>query len=163
MFFESSLPVSLSAKVPLVEGNFSDALSVTSASTAYSYWGFGEGFRPGDGTDWSGAPGVQPHPGLTENLRIFNPSNVDIIVEITMNFDFPTGSETFRRTIPARRMTEFNVDQFVTGGRRTSNQSYGMFVKAPTPVVAEMSHYDRLFPGAFATLGTPLGVTRAIT
>ncbi len=51
----------------------------------------------------------------------------------------------------------------MTGDRRASNQSYGIFIKAPVPVVAEMNHYDRLFPGAFATLGTPLGVTSSIT
>ena len=35
-----------------------------------------------------------------------------------MNFDDQPGTETFRRTIPARRMQEFNVDQFVTGNRQ---------------------------------------------
>lgn len=164
VYYESSQAVSISSTVPLVEGVFSDALSVTSATRAYSYWGFGEGFRPGDSVDWNGGvPGIQAHPGLTENIRIYNPTSSDIIVEITMNFDNQPGTETFRRTIPARRMQEFNVDQFVTGDRRATNQSYGIFIKAPVPVVAEMNHYDRLFPGAFATLGTPLGVTSSIT
>jgi hypothetical protein len=59
-------------------------------------------------------------------------------------------------------VAEFNIDEFITGNRRQQNQSYGIFVKASTPIVAEMNRYDLLFPGGFATLGTPLGRTGAI-
>jgi hypothetical protein len=99
----------------------------------------------------------QPHPGLTEALRIYNPNDTETVVEITLNFAGPSGQSVQRRTIPARRMAEFNVEDFIPVNRLADNQAFGIFVKAPQPIVASMNHYDRLFPGAFATLGTPLG------
>jgi hypothetical protein len=109
---------------------------------------------------------------VVESLRLYNPSETDITVEITIGYDGVPGSETFRRTLPARRVTDFNMDQFVTGTRRATAQWYGTRVKAPIPIVAYMSHYDRAFLGlvpdptvgaAFGTLGTPLGRTTAVS
>ncbi len=164
VFYESNVPVSIGATVPVTQGGVNDAFSVTSSTKAYTFWGFGEGFRPGDEVDWNpNVGGRQAHPGLSENLRIYNPSSNDVTVEITISFDLEPGTETFRRTISGRRVAEFNIHEFITGNRRLTNQSYGMFVKSATPIVAEMNHYDLLFPGGFATLGTPLGRTSLIT
>lgn len=164
VFYESNVPVSLGATVPVTQNGVNDAFSVTSSTKAYTFWGFGEGFRPGDNVDWNpNVAGVQAHPGLSENLRIYNPSSLDVTVEITLSFDLEPGTETFRRTISGRRVAEFNIHECITGNRRLTNQSYGLFVKSATPVVAEMNHYDLLFPGGFATLGTPLGRTSLIT
>jgi subtilisin family serine protease/subtilisin-like proprotein convertase family protein len=164
VFFESNTAVSVSATTPIFEDAtsvrpaFSDALSVIGSSQAYTSWGFGEGFRPGNNSRWT-VNGVanQPHPGLTEALRIYNPNETDTVVEITLNFAGPSGQSVQRRTIPARRMAEFNIEDFIPVNRLADNQAFGIFVKAPNPIVASMNHYDRLFPGAFATLGTPLG------
>jgi subtilisin family serine protease/subtilisin-like proprotein convertase family protein len=163
VFFESNTPVTIGSTVPVSQQGVTDAFAVSSSATAFTYWGFGEGFRPGDDVDWNpNVAGVQRHPGLSENIRIYNPSSNDVTIEITFNFDLQPGTETFRRTIGGRRVAEFNIDEFITGNRRQQNQSYGIFVKAATPIVAEMNRYDLLFPGGFATLGTPLGRTAAI-
>jgi len=158
VFYESNTPVTIGSTAPVTQQGVTDAFSVSASNTAYTYWGFGEGFRPGDDVDWNpNVAGVQRHPGLSENIRIYNPSSNDVTIEITFNFDLQPGTETFRRTIGGRRVAEFNIDEFITGNRRQQNQSYGIFVKAATPIVAEMNRYDLLFPGGFATLGTPLG------
>ena len=80
------------------------------------------------------------------------------MVEITIAYDGQPGSETFRRTLPARRMTEFDMDQFITGNRRLTSAWFATTVKAASPIVAYMGHFDRSFPGGFGTLGTPLGI-----
>jgi subtilisin family serine protease/subtilisin-like proprotein convertase family protein len=166
--YSSATPVSVNLNSPVSASgsNFSDAFSVTDSSKAYTYWGFGEGFRPGDNVDFNGSlPGVQRHPGLTETLRLYNPQATPVVVEITFNFDAVggAGSETYRRTLPARLVTELNIDQFIQGNRRATNQSFGIFIKAPQPIVASMNHIDLLFPGGFATLGTPLGIVSQLT
>jgi len=150
VLYESNVPVSLTVDQPA----YADAVASGTSDQAYSYWGFGEGFRPGD---------TENHPGVTDYLRLYNPSNADVTVEIRIVYDGLPGSETFRRTLSARRVTELNVDQFITGGRRLTAQFYGITVKAPTPIVAYMGHFDRLFPGAFGTIGTPLGLRAAVT
>lgn len=150
VFYESNVPVSLSVGQPA----YDDAVSSGTSDQGYSYWGFGEGFRPGD---------TENHPGVTDYLRLYNPASTDVTVEIRIVYDGIPGSETFRRTLPARRVTEYNLDQFITGARRATSQYFGTTVKAPTPIVAYMGHYDRLFPGAFGTIGTPLGLKASIT
>lgn len=150
--------VTYSSTQPVTVGTFSDAfndgVASTFADTAYTVWGFGEGFRPGDNDN---------HPGVVESLRIYNPDTALTTVEITITYDGVPGGETFRRSIDAKRVAEFNIDQFVTGSRRAGSAWYSITVKAPTPVVAYMSHYDRVFPGGFGTLGTPLGISAAVS
>ncbi|HLP83353.1 MAG TPA: proprotein convertase P-domain-containing protein, partial [Phycisphaerales bacterium] len=165
--YSATVPVSVNMNAPVSQSgtSFSDALSVTDASKAYTYWGFGEGFRPGDNADFNASlPGIQRHPGLTESLRLYNPQATPVTIEITLNFDAVggAGSETFRRTLPARLVSDFNLDQFIQGNRRQTNQSFGIFIKAPQPIVASMNHIDLLFPGGFATLGTPLGIVASV-
>ncbi len=150
VFYESNVPVALSVDQPA----FGDAVASGTSDQGYSYWGFGEGFRPGDNEN---------HPGVTDYLRLYNPSSTEVTVEIRIVYDGIPGSETFRRTLAARRVSEFNLDQFITGARRATAQYFGTTVKAPTPIVAYMGHYDRLFPGAFGTIGTPLGLKASIT
>jgi len=145
LFYESNVPVSLTVD----HSAYNDSVASGTSDQAYSYWGFGEGFRPGD---------TENHPGVTDYLRLYNPSNTEVTVEIRIVYDGIPGSETFRRTLAARRVTEFNVDQFITGSRRATSQYYGTTVKSPAPIVAYMGHFDRLFPGAFGTIGTPLGL-----
>ena len=148
--------------VNVLTRGFGDSQTSATTATAFTVWGFAEGFRPGDGDN---------HPGVTDLLRLYNPSDFDVTVEITIGYDGVPGTETFRRTLPARRVTEFNMDQFITGDRRLSPQWFGTRIKAPTPIVAYMSHYDKAFVGlvpddtpgaAFGTLGTPLGRTGSV-
>jgi hypothetical protein len=117
-------------------------------------WSFGEGFRPRDGGS---------HPGVTEYLRLYNPQLEDTTVEITISYAGNPGSETFRRVLPARRVTEFNIDQFITGDRRTVTSYFTTTVKGASPIVAYFGHYDRFFPGAFGMLGTPMGISTPIS
>jgi hypothetical protein len=134
------------------------------STQAYTSWGFGEGFRPGNNSRWTvNGQANQAHPGLTEALRLYNPNATDVVVEITLNFAGPSGQSVQRRTIPARRVAEFNIEEFIPSNRLADNQAFGIFVKAPQPIVASMNHYDRLFPGAFATLGVPLGRTAQVS
>lgn len=146
VLFSSSVPVTVES-LSLV---FNQALASTASSQAYTLWGFGEGFRAGDGV---------PHPGVTEYLRLFNPTDVETTIEIRLGYDNNLGSEVFRRSLAPRQVLEIDVHTLVTGPRRAVNAWYGISVKAPTPIVAYFAHYDSAFPGAFATLGTPFGAT----
>lgn len=133
---------------------FGQQLASYSASTAYSYWGFAEGFRPGDGTG---------HPGVVEHLRLYNPTNADVTIEIGISYNSNPTTETFRRVLPAHRVTELDIDQFITGSRRASTQYYSTTVKSASPIVASFFHFDRAFPGGFSTLGTSFGVSAPVT
>lgn len=162
VYYESTQPVILNATSPVKgQPNLSDAFSQASTNNAYTFWGFGEGYRPADGrTFGDGTPAP-----LYENLRLYNPNNQDVTIEIKIVYDREgtSDTETFRRVLPARRLSEFNIDDFITGSRRQSNQAFGLFVKAPLPIVAGMNHYDSVFPGAFSTLGTPLGRIQTVS
>ncbi|CAG1009129.1 Thermophilic serine proteinase [Phycisphaerales bacterium] len=150
ILYNSNTPVTV-----LVRSNaFGQQLASAAATTAYTLWSFGEGFRPGDNNN---------HPGVVEHLRLFNPNSTETTIEITVAYDGLPGSETFRRTIPARAVVELDMDQFITGIRRLSNNWYATSIKAPQPIVAYMTHYDRAFPGGFGTIGTPLGRSQPIT
>lgn len=127
---------------------FSNGLANTLSDRAFSYWGFGEGFRPGNNVT-----------NVTEYLRLFNPNPTDVLVEITLRYDNGLGQETFRQTIPARRVTEINLHDLVTGSRRFIDVFYGTSIKSQLPIIAYMGHDDPFFPGAFGTLGTPLGIS----
>ena len=157
VFFESNTAVSVNSLSTV----FNDSVAGNTADRAFTLWGFGEGFRPSD---------TSTHPGVTEYLRLYNPASIDTVIEITISYDqLAPGSaglpatETFRRTLPARRISNFDVDQFITGQRRNTNAFFGITIKAPTPIVSYMGHFDRAFPGAFGSLGTPLGSSAAIT
>ncbi|MBX3384433.1 MAG: S8 family serine peptidase [Phycisphaeraceae bacterium] len=149
--YESTQPVSLSSS----SSAFNDGFSTATADRGFTVWGFGEGFRPGDVDTF--------HPGVVEYLRLYNPSTSSTVVEITISYDGVSGSESFRRTLPAARISQFNIDDFITGTRRTNSSWFSITVKAPSPIVAYMGHYDRSFPGGFGTLGTPLGQSSPIT
>jgi hypothetical protein len=155
VFFESAQPVVVNSRIA-ANGDFpGQSLSSASSTDAFSWWGFGEGFRPGDQNTG--------HPGVKEYLRLYNPNSTDTVVEITIAYDGIPGAESFRRVLPARRVSEFDLDQFITGNRRVTDAFFSTTIKAPQPIVAYMAHYDRVFPGGFGTLGTPLGLTNSIT
>lgn len=146
VFYESDQPVSLTMPTAV----FGDAFAADFTSQAFTLWGFGEGFRPKkDGK-------------VEEYLRLFNPTDADVLVEITMHFDGDGGTETFRRTLPARRVQEFDIHDFVTGDRRNAPSFYGLTIKAADPIIAYMGHFDSFFPGGFGTLGVPLGTSTLI-
>ncbi|MFG0325924.1 MAG: S8 family serine peptidase [Phycisphaerales bacterium JB037] len=145
--FESDLPVALT----LPTAAFGDEFAASFSDRAYSLWSFGEGFRPKNGTS------------VQEYLRLYNPSDSDILAEITLQFDGGLGQETFRRVLPARRVQEFDIFDFVTGDRRNQRVFYSITVKASAPIVAYMGHFDSFFPGGFGTLGTPLGTPIQLT
>ena len=153
--YSSTLPVALSLPTLIFEDGASSAFS----QEAYTLWAFGAGFRPMDGT----------RQVVTEYLRIFNPSDTDVVIEITVRFDgnfkgtdVPLGQETFRKIVPARRVAEFDIHEFVTGDRRIQDTFYGVTVKGASPIVAYLGRYDSFFPGAFGTLGVPVGTTSSI-
>lgn len=147
VLYESNVAVSMS----LPTQAFNDGLATSFSSTAFTYWGFGEGYRPA-------ADGI-----VSEYLRLFNPTTEDVVVEISLQFGGSSpGVETFRRVVSPRRVAEFNVHDFVLGDRRNAPQYYGITVKAASPIVAYMGRYDRFFPGGFGTLGTPLGTSQPV-
>jgi subtilisin-like proprotein convertase family protein len=157
--YTSDVPVSVAS----YSRAFGDLESSAVTDQAFSLWGFGEGYRPGDNDN---------HPGVVEKLRLYNPSDTDTTIEITIGYDGLPGSETFRRVLPAHRVTELDMDQFITGSRRLSQQWYGTTIKASSPIVAYQDHYDKSFNGtvpdatpgaAFGTLGTPLGIRSTVT
>lgn len=124
------------------------------ADSAYSLWAFGEGFRPAD--PFSGT--------VREYLRLFNPNETEIVAEVQIRFDGfiegttePLGQETFRFTIPARRVIEVDVHELVTGARRLQNVFYGLTVRSPDGLIAYMGRFDSFFEGGFGLLGTPFG------
>lgn len=148
IFYESNTPVTVISR----SNAFGQQLASAAATKAFTVWGFGEGFRPGDSVN---------HPGVEEYLRLFNPTDTDLTIEITISYAAKTGvpasSETFRRVLAARRVTELGLDQFITGTRRETTNYFSTSIKSPQPIVAYMAHYDRAFPGGFGSLGTPLG------
>ena len=144
--YSSNVPVALDLPTAV----FGDEFSSSFTGRAYTLWGFGEGFRP------------RNESMVTEYLRLFNPSTEDTVVEITLHFDGGFASETFRRTLPAQRVQEFNLFDFVTGDRRNQKVFFGTVVKSATPIVAAMGHFDAFFPGGFGALGTPLGTATNI-
>ncbi len=146
--YESPQPVTITS----ASNAFSDQLFSSIADRAYSYWGFGDGFRAA-GTTRTDA----------EYLRVYNPSLTEVTIEITIQYSGNTPStEVFRRTIAARRVAEFSVDDFITGARRNVNSTYGLTVKSPAPVVAYYAHAAVTSAGAYGTLGTPLGLTASL-
>lgn len=147
VLYTSDVPVSVSEQ----SGAFGEGLGTTLSDRGFTLWGFGEGFRPsGDGSS------------VTETLQLFNPNSTDVLVEITIRFDNNLGQETFRQVVPARKSTVTNIHNFVTGNRVNVLAYYGLTVKAADPIVASMIHFDSFFPGAFTTLGTPLGISAPI-
>lgn len=157
--YSSNVAVSMSVATSVRQGSVTDAFGVTSASQAATWWGFGEGIRPGDNSG---------HPGLSENLRIYNTSSTPTTLEIRVIFDPNSpgggGTQVLRRTIAGRGLQQFSINDLVAeiGNRRLSTQFFGLVVQSPVPVVAAMSHFDLTFPGGFATLGTPLGRIGAV-
>ncbi len=146
VLYDSTAPVTITLRAL----EYGEGGATAFSDRAYTYWGFGEGFRnPVDGV-------------VTERLKIFNPGDSDTLVEITIRFDNNLGTETFRATVPARQSVDLNIHDFVTGSRRDVLAFYGLTVKSATPIVASMDHYDAFFPGAFATIGTPLGLSEEI-
>ncbi|MGD9790626.1 MAG: sensory rhodopsin transducer [Phycisphaerales bacterium] len=130
---------------------FSNTVLGSTADRAYTYWTFGDGFRPGGNVRL-----------VNEYLRVFNPSNADVTIEITINYAGTPGSEVFRRTVNSRRVAEFNVDDFITGTRRNADAFYGITIKASKPIVASYGRADLVTGNAFSTLGTPLGISGAV-
>ncbi|GJQ28665.1 MAG: hypothetical protein HBSAPP03_05490 [Phycisphaerae bacterium] len=148
IFYESNTPVTVIAR----SNAFGQQLASVASTRAYTVWSFGEGFRPGDTVN---------HPGVESHLRLFNPTDTALTIEITISYAAKTGvpasSETFRRVLPARRVAELELDQFITGDRRATTNWFSTTIKSPQPIVAYMTHFDRAFPGGFGTIGTPLG------
>ncbi|MFO0836270.1 MAG: S8 family serine peptidase [Phycisphaerales bacterium] len=140
--YEASGPITVSRSALA----FGEGLGTMLSDKAYSLWGFGEGFRPASG----GA--------VTESLKLYNPTPTAVLCEVTLFYDNGLGFETFRMTLPSRQTMDVNVHDLVTGSRRLVDAFYGITVKSSSPIVASMTHSDGFFPGAFQTLGTPLGI-----
>jgi hypothetical protein len=140
--YTSDVPVSV-ATPTLAAG---EAEGAAFSGSAWSYWGFAEGFRP------AGETGQ-----VTEYLRLYNADASDAVVEIKVNYADGT-SEIFRRTARAGRVTQIDVHTLITGDRRLSDQFYGLTVKSSSPIVAYLGRTDEFLSGAFGSMGTPLGV-----
>ncbi len=146
----NALPVALAMPADVL----GDLNASPFADSAYTLWAFGEGFRPAD--PFSGT--------VREYLRLFNPNETELVAEVQIRFDGvlegteePLGQETFRFTIPARRVLEVDVHELVTGARRLQNVFYGLTVRSPDGIVAYMGRFDSFFEGGFGLLGTPFG------
>lgn len=140
--YEASGPITVSRSALA----FGEGLGTMLSDKAFSLWGFGEGFRPAVGS------------AVTESLKLYNPTSSSVLSEVTLFYDNGLGSETFRFTLPSRQVVDINVHDLVTGSRRLVDAFYGITVKSSSPIVASMTHSDAFFPGAFQTLGTPLGI-----
>ncbi|MCA9299422.1 MAG: hypothetical protein KDA28_10160, partial [Phycisphaerales bacterium] len=145
--YDSDMPVALS----LPTNAFGEAIGSSFSDVSYTQWLFGEGFRPP----------TELADSVDEYIRVYNPNASDVVIEITIRYDNNGGLEVFRRAVSAREVAEFDVHTFITGSHRDEYSYYGITVKAASPIVAYMGHYDAFFPGAFGTLGTPLGNARA--
>jgi subtilisin-like proprotein convertase family protein len=148
MQYSSTAPVS----VALIASAFGDQLISGVTDRAYTYWGFGEGFKPRDG-----------NPLVTESLSLYNPNATDTIAEIILRYDANLGTESLRVVVPARTAFSLDIHDLVTGSRRLTEVWYGISVKSAAPIVASFTHADAFFPGAFSTLGTPIGQGVLIT
>lgn len=140
--YEASGPITVSRSALA----FGEGLGTMLSDKAFSLWGFGEGFRPAAGS------------AVTESLKLYNPTASTVLSEVTLFYDNGLGTETFRFTLPSRQTVDINVHDLVTGSRRLVDAFYGITVKSSSPIVASMTHSDAFFPGAFQTLGTPLGI-----
>jgi subtilisin-like proprotein convertase family protein len=145
--YESNVPVSLS----LATFAFDEGEGSAFAQRANSLWAYGDGFRPAGNTGQ-----------VTEYLKIYNPADDDVLIEIELRFN-DGASELFRRVASSRRVTEFNVHDFVQGERTQTRQFYGITVKSATPVVAYIGRSDNFFGGAFGSLMAPLGLNGSIS
>jgi len=147
VLFESSLaPVSLS----LPANGFNEHQTSAFSGSAHTLWTFADGFRPAQNPDQ-----------VTEFLRVFNPQNVDTLIEVTLQFT-DGSSETTRQTIVGRRVAEFDVHSFIPEQLLNSPQFYGIVVKAAQPVVTYIGRNDAFFSGSFGTLLTPMGSTQPV-
>lgn len=140
--YDSTVPVTVSLPNVTSVG----ASGTTLTSTASTQWLFGDGFRPGSGN------------AVQEYLRVYNPSQSDQTVEISLNYNDGT-SEVFRRTVLARATSSYNVFDFITQSHRTASAFYGVRVVSAVPIIAFLGHYDGFLGGGFGSLGTPLGST----
>jgi subtilisin family serine protease/subtilisin-like proprotein convertase family protein len=124
---------------------------------AASQWLFGDGFRP-----------VSAAGRTEEYLRLFNPTQRALPVQIEILYNNGE-SETFRRVLDARNVSELTVGDFITGTRRTVGTTpgvgsfYGIKVTSPVPILAFYGRFDQFFAGGFGTVGTPLGSVSAPT
>ncbi|MBC7835204.1 MAG: S8 family serine peptidase [Phycisphaerales bacterium] len=150
--YEATLPVSVTYASYGESGGSGSRFS----DQAYSLWMFSDGFRPGSGNL------------VTEYLRLFNPTDTDMVVEISLSFaPNPAfgdvgGTETFHRTLAPRAAVDLNIHDFVTGERAFRDTFYSIRVKAPHPIVAFMGHIDENLGSGFGTLGTALGNTAGV-
>ncbi len=144
--FESATPVAIS----LLTQARGDEFAAAYGAAAHTFWGFGEGFRPGQQQ--------QNNNPVFEFLRLFNPTDQTATVEIALVYTDGT-SDVFRRSIEGNRVREFNItDELVLPERGAGRLFFSITVKSSVPIVAYMSHFDSFFPGGFGTLGTPLGL-----
>ena len=145
--YESNVAVSVDSS----SDAFGDSESSAFSTLAWSYWGFAEGFRPAG----------EFNTVVTEELKIYNPSEEDQLIEVKVRYS-DGQTETVRQLVNAGLITSFNVHDFIQGARRQSNQFYSMTVKGAQPIVAFFDHSDDFFPGAFGLLGTPLGISSPV-
>lgn len=142
VIYDSTVPVTVS--LPNVTSLGSSGTTLT--STASTQWLFGDGFRPSAGN------------AVQEYLRVYNPSQNNQTVEISLNYNDGT-SEVFRRTVLGRATAGYDLYDFITSSHRSANAFYGVRVVAAVPIIAFVGHYDGFLGGGFGSLGTPLGAT----
>jgi subtilisin-like proprotein convertase family protein len=146
VMYDSTLPVTVSLPTQTSVGTSGSTLT----ANASTQWLFGDGFRPAAGN------------AVQEYLRVYNPSQLDQTVEISLNYNDGT-SEIFRRTVPARATSSYNVFDFISGVHASPGtvpgvgSFYGVRVVSAVPVLAFLGHFDGFLGGGFGSLGTPLG------
>lgn len=144
IFYEASQAVTVNSPSEAFGGE----LNTGYTDRAFTLWTFADGFRPAGNT---------PTTSYRQYLRLFNPAVADTTLEITINYGNGIPSETVRRTVGARRVAEFNVDDFITGARRTQDVNFSIEVKSAVPIVAYMGRVNTVDGGVYGSLGTPFG------
>lgn len=124
-----------------------DGTGSEAGPVAWTVWDFGEGYM-------SRSRGGS---GVIENLRLFNPGDDPVTVQI--EFSFVDGSFVFSPIAPvlAGSALIINIDEIAEVRDRAEDVWFGMRVVASAPIVVSMEHWDSGNGGGFLSLGMPSG------
>jgi len=102
--------------------------------------------------------------GITyrERLGLFNPSATAI--DVTIKFLFEDGTSTnLIVNVAAGNFGFVQIDQQNAILSRGTPTAFSLDVTSQTPIVASLTHYDLFLNGGWSTLGSPIGLTNAIS
>jgi hypothetical protein len=111
----------------------------------HTRWEFGEGFHSAEG---------ESH--VQEFMLVFNPSEQDANVTVTLIYDDGQAPTTIPLTVEAGKKSGLALHNEPTV--REGYIWYGSVVESDVPVIPYFTHYDLGFGGSFALEGTPVPV-----